>query len=233
MKAPAAALAAAAAALVAEPDLIGTLTRLCVDCTEVSGAAASGIMLSAESGQLEVLAASSHKAEELDLYEIQAGQGPCIDAFRSGASVACGSPDGITARWPGFTAKAAAAGFQAVQACPMRWRASPIGAINVFFASPGVLTGEQRQVVQAFADIATIAVIHVTGPRERDLASLAHVALAARAVIEQAKGVIAAQAGLGMAAAFDRLRASADGSGVPLAAFARQTIDNASCPVPG
>ena len=87
--------------------------------------------------------------------------------------------------------------------------------------------------MQAFADIATIAVIHVTGPRERDLASLAHVALAARAVIEQAKGVIAAQAGLGMAAAFDRLRASADGSGVPLAAFARQTIDNAQPPGAG
>ncbi len=233
MKPPAAALAAAAAALVGEPDLIGTLTRLCADCAEVSGAAASGIMLSAGSGQLEVLAASSHKAEELDLYEIQAGQGPCIDAFRSGAGVACGSPDGIAARWPGFAAKAAAAGFQAVQACPMRWRAAPIGAINVFFARPGALTGDQRQVVQAFADIATIAVIHVSGPRERDLAGLAHVALAGRAVIEQAKGVIAAQAGLDMAAAFDLLRATADGSGVPLAAVARRTIDDASRRVPG
>jgi ANTAR domain/GAF domain len=228
VKTPAAALAAAAAALVTEPDMIGTLTRLCIDCAEVSGAAAAGIMLSENSGQLEVMAASSHKAEELDLYEIQAGQGPCIDAFRSGTSVACATPDAIAARWPDFAVKAAAGGFMAVQACPMRWRASCIGAINVFFDAPGARTDEQRQVVQAFADIATIAVIHVSGPRERDLAGLTHVALAARAVIEQAKGVIAARTGVDMAAAFDRLRTSADDRGMPLEAFARRTVETAS-----
>jgi GAF domain-containing protein len=230
VKAPAAALAAAAAALVTDHDMIGTLTRLCVDCAEVSGAAAAGIMLSAESGQLEVMTASSHRAEELDIYEIQAGQGPCIDAFNSGAAVGCASPAGIAARWPGFAVKAAAAGFQAVQACPMRWRASSIGAINVFFASPGTLTAGQRQVVQAFADIATIAVIHIAGPQQRDLAGLTHIALAARAVIEQAKGVISAQTGMDMAAAFERLRVVADDTGAPLEVLARQTIDTASHP---
>ncbi len=214
--------------MVTEHDMIGMLTRLCADCAEVSGAAAAGIMLSGKSGQLEVMAASSHKAEELDLYEIQAGQGPCIDAFRTGTSIGSSSPDSIAGRWPDFAAKAAAAGFLAVQACPMRWRASSIGALNVFFASPGTLTDEQRQVVQAFADIATVAVIHVSGPPEHDLASLTHTALTARAVVEQAKGVIAAQTGLDMATAFDRLRVSADDSGMSLERFARETIDTAS-----
>lgn len=116
----------------------------------------------------------------------------------------------------------------AVQACPMRSRTSCIGAINVFFDGPGARTDEQCRVVQAFADIATIAVIHVSGSRERDLAGLTHAALAARAVIEQAKGVIAARTGVNMAAAFERLRTSADDRGMPLEAFARRTVDAAS-----
>ena len=40
--------------------------------------------------------------------------------------------------------------------------------------------------------------------------------------------MIAARTGVGMAAAFDRLRISADDFGMPLEAFARRAVDTAS-----
>ncbi len=227
MIAPAVALAAAAAALVIDHDTVGTLTRLCVDCGEVAGASAVAIMLAEASGPLEMMAASSHRAEELDLYELQAGQGPCIDAFRTGTSVSCSSAQQMITRWPVFGVQAAAAGFQAVQACPLQWRGLAMGAINVFFSSPGSLVDEERQIVQAFADIATVAVIQMSQPGEPNLAAITRNAMVTRAVIEQAKGVVAAQTGLSMAAAFDRLLAMSDDSGAPLETVAREIIDAA------
>jgi GAF domain-containing protein len=222
------ALAAAVAALAREYDVVGTLSQLCSDCAEVVGASAAGIMLADGAQPLEMMAASSHKAEEIDLYEIQAGQGPCIDAYHTGRSVSSSSAEEIIARWPVFGRRAAAAGFQSVQACPLRWHGSVIGSINVFRPAPGGLGDEQQRVVQAFADIASIAIIHAGLPPARDLRAIARHALAARAVIEQAKGVISAQADLDMPASFDSLRAKARKQGKLLEALAREVVDTAA-----
>lgn len=81
--------------------------------------------------------------------------------------------------------------------------------------------------MQAFADIATVAVIQMSQPVARDLAGITRAALSRRAVIEQAKGVLAAQTGLDMAVAFDRLLAMSDGSGRPLETLAREIVDTA------
>jgi len=134
---------------------------------------------------------------------------------------------GVDANGGWSRAEAAAAGYQAVQACPLRWRGLVIGAINVFFASPGSLVDEERQIVQAFADIATVAVLQMSHPGAGDIAGSIRRALATRAIIEQAKGVLAAQTGLSIAAAFDRMLAMSDDSGTRLETLARQIIDAA------
>ena len=88
------ALAAATASLIRDHDMIGTLSQLCDDCSDVMGAAAVGIMLSDGDAPLEMMAASNHRATDIELYEIQADQGPCIEAARTGATVNVGSADG-------------------------------------------------------------------------------------------------------------------------------------------
>ena len=82
----------------------------------------------------------------------------------------------------------------------------------------------------AFADVATIAIIHAGLPPVADLALITHQALAARTVIEQAKGVIAVQTGLDMAASFDHLRALAQAEDVPLETLARDVVQRATRP---
>jgi hypothetical protein len=232
VRSAASALAAAIASLVRDYDTVGTLSQLCSDCAEVVGAAAAGIMLADGGGPLEMMAASSHTAADIDLYEIQAGEGPCIEAFRTGRPVGSSAPGEIVARWPSFGPRAVAAGFQGALASPLRWHEDVIGAMNVFFLEPASPDAEQRRVVAAFADVATIAIIHAGLPAVPDLALAAHRALAARAVIEQAKGVIAAQTGLDMAASFDHLRALAQAEDVLLETLAKDVVERATRPPP-
>jgi GAF domain-containing protein len=224
------ALAAAAASLVRDHDMVGTLSQLCDDCADVLGATAVGIMLSDGDRPLEMMAASNHRATEIELYEIQADQGPCIEAARTGATVVADSADEIIARWPAFGSRAVAAGFLAAAACPLRWHGDVIGAINVFLPKARALSDDEQRVMQAFADVAAIAIIHAGLPPVEDLARITRRALAARTVIEQAKGVIAAQTGLDMAASFDHLRALAHQRGQPLEKFARELVDSTTRP---
>jgi GAF domain-containing protein len=224
------ALAAAISLLARDYDMVGTLSQLCDDCAEVLGAAGAGIMLSDGSGPLEMMAAPSHRTPEIDLYEIQASEGPCIEAARTGAIVIAGSAEEIIARWPSFGPRAVAAGFLAAVACPLRWHGVVIGAINVFLPEARGVDGDEQRVVQAFADVATIAIIHAGLPPVDDLARATRRALAARNVIEQAKGVIAAQTGYDMAASFEHLRALADASGQLLETFARDLVNATARP---
>ena len=226
------ALAAAVASLVSDHDMIGTLSQLCDDCSDVMGATAVGIMLSDGNAPLEMMAASNHRATDIELYEIQADQGPCIEAARTGETVVSDSADEIIARWPAFGPRAVTAGFLAAAACPLRWHGDVIGAINVFLPRARALSDDEQRVMQAFADVAAIAIIHAGLPPVKDLARITRRALAARTVIEQAKGVIAAQTGFDMAAAFDHLRALADQRGQLLETFARELVDSTIRPTP-
>jgi GAF domain-containing protein len=226
------ALAAAIASVIRDHDMIGTLSQLCDDCSDVMGATAVGIMLSDGNAPLEMMAASNHRATDIELYEIQADQGPCIEAARTGASVNVGSADGIIARWPEFGPRAVAAGFLGAAACPLRWRGDVIGAINVFLPRARALSDDEQRVVQAFADVAAIAIIHADLPPVQDLARITRRALDARTVLEQAKGVIADQTGLDMAASFDHLRALADQRGQPLETVVRDLVSSTTRPAP-
>ncbi|HEY2007193.1 MAG TPA: ANTAR domain-containing protein, partial [Solirubrobacteraceae bacterium] len=67
-------------------------------------------------------------------------------------------------------------------------------------------------------------------PSADELARSTRRALAARAVIEQAKGVIAAQTGLDMAASFDYMRALAAERGQLLETLAQDLVDATARP---
>jgi len=228
----ASALAAATASLVGDHDMVGTLSQLCDDRADVLGGGAAGIMLSDGSRPMEMMAASSHRAVNIDLYEIQAGQGPCIDAAATGTAVIAGSAWEIITRWPAFGPQAVAAGFLAAVACPLRWHGDVFGALNVYLTQARVPSGDEQRLVQAFADVAAIAVIHAGLPPTNDLARATRRALAARTVIEQAKGVIAARTGLNMADSYDHLRTLADAHGQPLEAFATDLVNSTARPAP-
>jgi AmiR/NasT family two-component response regulator len=89
----------------------------------------------------------------------------------------------------------------------MRLRGQTIGALNLFGAGSGVLPPEDLRVAQALADAATITVLQERSLQAQHAVSeRLQAALRRRAVVEQAKGVLAEVGGLEVGDAFIRLR---------------------------
>src|SRR5688572_32904275 len=145
--------------LVDDFDVVELLTLLADRCVEVLDVEAAGIMLAAPDGALRVMASSSEAMRVLELFEIQAQEGPCLDSHRTGLPVVNQDLATVNGRWPRFAAEALAAGFRSVHALPMRLRGTVVGALNLFHVEPGEMHQADVDAAQALADVATIAVL--------------------------------------------------------------------------
>lgn len=195
--------------LVADYDVADLLHLLAEHCVNLLDAAAAGLLLSDQRGDLQVLASSTEATRLLELFQLQADEGPCVDCYRNAAPVLVPDLAAETDRWPSFAPRAAEAGFRSVHAVPMRLRDQTIGAMNLFGTVVGTMPEGDLRVAQALADIATIGILqertihHTTMVTEQ-----LQTALNSRITIEQAKGVLAQASGPGMdmGAAFTALR---------------------------
>jgi transcriptional regulator with GAF, ATPase, and Fis domain len=204
-------------------DLLHTLVQQCVELLDV---AAAGLTLADERGGLQVLASSTEQARLLELFELQNDEGPCLDSFRMSQPVALTRLGEAQARWPRFVNAAADAGFDAVQAHPMRLREQTIGALNLFYRDTQTSEPSDGHVAQALADVATIGILQQRSiHRSEELAEQLQSALDTRTIIEQAKGVLAERGGLSMEAAFDVLRRYCRSNRLHLAETARGIVD--------
>jgi hypothetical protein len=156
---------------------------------------------------LQVVAASSERTFDLELFILMGGQGPCLDCYRSGAPVSVPDLAAARARWPKFAPVAVEAGFLAVHAVPMRLRDTTLGVLGLFGTRTGALGAADLSLAQALADVASVAL--VTGRAAEDKSALAdqlQAALDSRVVLEQAKGILAQFGTLAMEQAFAVLR---------------------------
>src|SRR5829696_9977585 len=86
--------------LVAEFDVVELLTRLTDRCVDVLDVGAAGLMLVAPEGDLRVMASSSEAMRVLELFELQAQEGPCLDCYREAQPVMTDDLEAATTRWP-------------------------------------------------------------------------------------------------------------------------------------
>jgi GAF domain-containing protein len=213
--------------LVNEFDVIELLHVLTSRCVDLLGVDAAGVMLSDAHGQLRLAAASSERARLLELIELQNDEGPCLDSYRTGRQVSFVDAGNRPAPWPIFASHAKAEGFASIHALPMCLRRQVIGALNLFGQEPTQLPAENVRVAQAFADIATIAILQERLVKERDvLAAQLQTALDSRVIIEQAKGVLAERLGFDMDTAFTTLRDTARRANRRLSEVARTVVEN-------
>ena len=212
--------------LVADFDLIEFLHNLAEHTAAVSNAASVGLMLADEDEQLHYMAASTESARHLELFQVQHSEGPCLDCYRTGQPVTIADLRVEDSRWPAFTPRAYEAGVRSVHAFPMRLRDRVIGALNIFDEDPMPFRADDIKVVQALADVATIAIIQERAiSRAETLTEQLQGALNSRIVIEQAKGMVAQQNGVGVDEAFERLRGQARHDQVRLVDLARAIVD--------
>jgi GAF domain-containing protein len=212
--------------LVADFDVAELLRYLSERCVAVLDVTAAGLMLASPSGELQVMASSSDEMRILELFEVQANEGPCADCYRTGQPVVNADVAVINGRWPQFAPRAVAAGFRSVHALPMRLRGDTVGALNLFRATQGALESDDVMAAQAFADVATIAILQDRSARAaQTLNEQLAQALNTRITIEQAKGIIAQAAQVDMTEAFDRLRSHARNRNMKLLDVALAVVD--------
>ncbi|MEU8413820.1 GAF and ANTAR domain-containing protein [Amycolatopsis japonica] len=205
-------------------DFLRTLVEQCVRLMEVS---AAGVVLADSQGRLRMAAASSERAGLLESLAVQTEDGPCIDCLRDGSPVRSTDLREDALRWPRFAAAAAAAGFRAAEAVPMRLRRTIIGSLTLLHTEAVQEDAGRTALSQALADVATIGLLQQRAiVRGEILTEQLQIALNSRVIIEQAKGVLSSRShDPDMEHAFTALRGYARGHNLRLADVSREVAD--------
>ena len=212
--------------LVDNYDVIDILTLLSDRCVETVDVASAGVMLGLPGGELQFVASSSESMRALELFQIQANEGPCVDCYSDGVAIINHELGGPDTRWPRFTPLAIAQGFHSVHCLPLRLRGKTIGALNLFRTDVGLLTPADVVVAQGLADVATIAILqHQSSLNAKLLNDQLSFALNSRIIIEQAKGMVSQFDNCDMDVAFARLRAHARNHNLRLTDVATSVVD--------
>ncbi|GAA4711602.1 GAF and ANTAR domain-containing protein [Nocardioides conyzicola] len=211
--------------LVDEFDVVDFLDNLTAKAAVVSSAAAVGLVLSDHRGRVRFMASSNESGKMLELLQIQNQEGPCLDCLTTGVPVVNADLAHAGDRWPTFAPRAIEAGFQSVHAFPMRLRDQVIGALNLFGAEDTRFEADEVKVVQALADVATIAILHERNLGQAEvLTEQLQSALNSRVVIEQAKGALAQADRISTSDAFDVMRSRARSSRRRLVDVAQEVL---------
>jgi len=178
-------------------------TRTC----EVVATGAVGVLLGEQEDRLQLVATSDGRPALVELFEVQAVEGPCRDCVRLRGPVDDPDLRHATARWPRFAPLAVSAGFVSVHAFPLRLRTRVIGVLDVLRDVSGRMPSSEARVVQALADVVTIGILQQRARRRsEELSAQLQRALDSRIVVEQAKGALAQLRGCTPDEAFEVLR---------------------------
>ncbi len=193
--------------LVGPFDVVELLSVLTSKCASLLDVASAGLLLADRSEVLHVVAASSEETRNLELFQLQRDQGPCLECYRSGSAVSVADLDVEIGRWPQFVPAARDRGFVSVHAIPMRLHDQILGTLGLFGTSVGALNEEDLRLGQALAHVASVALAAGNAATDRDvLNEQLQAAPESRVFIEQAKGALAQHAGVDMNQAFALLR---------------------------
>ncbi|TFV88906.1 GAF and ANTAR domain-containing protein [Blastococcus sp. CT_GayMR16] len=207
------------------PDGSGLPTGLVHACAGALPISGVGLALMTEQGPAGTVAATDGAALELEELQFTLGEGPCVDASKTGRPVL--QPDlASTApgRWPAFASGALAAGVAAVFALPLRVGAIRVGVLDLYRASPGTLGPAELTEALSYADAATLLLLYLQTRASESEPLHALAVLDDRAEVHQATGVLSVQAGIGLAEAFVLLRARAYAENRPLGEVARDVM---------
>jgi GAF domain-containing protein len=211
--------------LVDDYDLLDFLQNLTEKAAAVSGAAAVGIVLSDHRDHIRFMASNNESGKVIELFQIQNNEGPCLECVLTGTPIVNADLAHAGDRWPVFAPRAIEAGFQSVHAFPMRLRDKILGALNLFGTEDSHFEPDEVRVVQALADVATIAILHERNLTQAEvLTEQLQGALNSRVVIEQAKGALAYAESISPSEAFEVMRSRARSTRTRLVDVAHEVL---------
>ena len=171
-----------------------------------------------------MLAATSEQARELEVFQLQADEGPCLDCYASGQPVSVADLRQAKDWWPRFVPAAIEAGFVSVHAVPMRAAGIVLGALGLFGSNPGELTEADLLVGQTLSHIASVAILQEHPPTPSTVIPPLRSALTNRVIVEQAKGLLHQMLDVSVEYAFRLMRSYARANGEHLTDVARRLM---------
>jgi GAF domain-containing protein len=212
--------------LVVGYDVVDLLQTLVETCHEILDISAAGILLADADGRLEVVASTSEESKLVEVMQVDAEAGPCMECFTTGIPVLVPDIDVDSSRWPAFHDEARKQDFSGCFALPLRLRDDVIGTLNLLRQEPGPLADIDIRAAQALANVATIGILHERSLSDSEAVrvQLQH-ALDSRIVIEQAKGFVSHKNGVSPEEAFQLIRTFSRNRGQRLSDVARGLVE--------
>lgn len=209
----------------------------------VDGVDAATLTVRANSRAQETWGASDEWAASLEELQYTLGEGPGLDAFKTGNVVLAPYLGSEQARWPAFVQAVSSLGLGAAVAFPLQVGAIRLGTLDLFCRTGGRLTPEALTDAAVLADLSVYALLRQLGdppaddpsagpasaerpdpaegtdpaPNSGDLPLSYH-------EVHLATGMLAAHLEVELDEAFTRLRARAYAEDRPLLALARDVV---------
>lgn len=187
------------------PDVTDFLHQLATLASAIMPGTHCGITLRRDH-ELATVASTDALAMRMDEVQYHSGRGPCLESMRGGVRVDV--PDmAEEARWGDYAAHALANGIHSAVSLPLVLDGGIRGAVNLFSTEPHAFTEPDVIRAQAFTGQAATALsILLRHARQTALDGELREALATRATIDQALGILMVTNKITSREAFDILR---------------------------
>lgn len=223
-----AAVRALAGIILGDADTDSVLRRACEAAKAVLPGADDVSVTLVEQSTPRTAAATSELARQADQMQYDAGNGPCLEAARTGSAVLV--RDVATEhRWPDYVPAVRETGVRGSLSVPLEVEGDAVGALNIYSTRLGAFDEEAVDVAFDLAHYASL-VLTATDEwnRATSLAQQLESAMEYRAVIEQAKGILMAQRRCSPEEAFDVLVRLSQESHRKLRDIARMLVEQTS-----
>jgi GAF domain-containing protein len=176
----------------------------------------------------EFVASDSQDAQVVDGAQLMAGEGPCVEAWRTVSLVSSGDVR-TDPRWPRLSRYLGDAEVRSAVAAPLVKGGGPFGVLSVYAERDGLDDEVAREAAALLASTATTVLEEVFSRCELErLAGNLRTALDSRATIDQAKGIVMARHGCDPDEAFRILVNLSSNSNVKLREIAARLVAETS-----
>ncbi len=186
------ALQSLARTLSTEDDFQALLHRVCEQVTTAVPGVDEATITLLRDGEPATIASTSEVVMDLDHGQYSLGDGPCLEAARTGELVRVSIAE-VAERWPDFARDAGAAGFGSFLSAPLAISDDHGGGVNCYSGHRGGFAELDEKLLGLYTSAATAALrAYCRYQHARDVTGQLRTALEHRAVIDQAKGILMA-----------------------------------------
>ena len=221
-------LIAAGRTVTDEEDVL-TLLQQAVELARdaIDGADSVGVTIDL-AGRTYTAVHSDHRTLRVDSGQYEAGEGPGLEAARQSTVVRVDCDD-AACRWPEFAEAARAEGIHSFLAAPLRTAETTLGSVNLYGSRHDAFEALDEEILALLTESMSRAIGDFSRYRSaQNVAASIQRALATRAPIEQAKGMLMALHGIDAEQAFDMLRQESQNKNIRLIEVAADLVQRLS-----